>query len=255
MIRLGGYAVAPIKTLKDFLGVIMRFCSLPAILALLCVLASPVARAERATNILALPNDSRIHANVTNEDARQNLVELGRKWDRKLGIACEEDYRIRIHPAHITVLKPIEFPDVSKYPVDGVWQYRFELTRCGSAKIYNALVAAGRDAPPRYSELLPGRTLSPANLMRDVLRTVYMKVTIETRVTEKMQCDDFVVKDTSLTVVPRIATTGVFTSIASPYEEAWIVRYCGKDISVPLCFAPKPGGGVSFLPQSCNEAG
>lgn len=185
----------------------------------------------------------------------KTLAEMGRKWDRKLGISCGEDYRIRVAPGLVMVHSPIEFPDGAKHPTAGTWQYRFELDRCGTSKIYNVIAVADKNAPPRYGELVPGKTLASPILMRDTLGSLYMKATLEAKVKEKKECSDFAVKDTNLTVMPQVAQRGGSIAITSPYEEAWVVRYCGAETSIPVCFTPKPDGGSSFLTQSCKDKG
>lgn len=220
----------------------------------LLALVSNVAFAERATNIQALPPESRILAYVLGDGARDSLIELGRKWDQKLDLECGDAYLVKTQPALVVVHKPIEFPSDSTYPVEGIWQYRFDVSRCASIKTYNAIVVAGKDSAPRYVELLPGTTIASPILMRDTLPIVYMKVTMEAKVKEKKECNDFAVKDTKLTVIPPISKTATGIAIGGRYEETWAVRYCGTEVAIPICFSPKPDGGTSFLTQPCKEA-
>jgi len=234
----------------------MRICVFPVAFMLLGFIASPFANAERVTSVAQsiqkLPQDSRILAYVTGEEATETLLKVGREWDKDLGIVCEEEYGIKVHPAGIFVLATIDLPEDKKYPTDGVWQYRYELTRCGSRQLYNVIVAAGKNAPPQYGRLIPGRTLASPTLLRDTVGPVNMKVTLETKVKENKECKDFAVKDTNVTVMPQVSQTNGVMSVGR-YEETWVVRYCGKDISIPICFSPKPDGGTSMLTQLCKE--
>ena len=221
----------------------------------LLVLVSNVAFAERATNIQALSPESRILAYILGDGARDSLIELGRRWDKKLDLECGDVYFVKIHPALVVVHKPIEFPTDSPYPVEGIWQYRFEVSRCASTKTYNAIVVAAKDTAPRYVELLPGMTIASPILMRDTLPIVHMKVTMEAKIKEKKECDDFAVKDTKLTVIPPISKMATGIAIGGRYEETWAVRYCGDEVTIPICFSPKVDGGTSFLTQLCKEVG
>lgn len=233
----------------------MRLFAFRRLLLAITVLASMPSHAEQAASIRTLASDSRILAYVTSEAAQLNLLELGRKWDKKLGYECDGEYKVKIHRDLISVLKPIELSSEAAHPEAGIWQYRFGLERCGGAKIYNVLVAAMKDAPPRYAELLPGRTIASLALMKDTVPIVYSKVFLETKMKEKKECKDFAVKDTNLTVLPVVSKSDNGTLTAGPYEEAWTVRYCEADVSVPVCFTPKPGGGTALLTKRCSDAG
>lgn len=233
----------------------MRIFPLSTILSLLLVLASSNSHAERAADIKALPKDSRILAYLTDKSATKALYELGSNWDKKLGIGCSGEYSVKVHPAYIVVLKPIDFPNETKHPTDGIWLYKFELSRCGSAKIYSALVVAQKEGAPRFIEFVPGTTIASPILVRDTLPIVYLKLSFESQAKENRKCDDFIIKDTSLTVVPQLSASGNSMSISSPYEELWVARYCGEDRSVLICFRPKPDGGTSITAQACKEVG
>lgn len=231
-----------------------RLPGLSACLVSVALVSFP-AIAERADNLFKLEKNSRILAYLTGDEASKKLFELGSAWDRKLGLqaSCKSQYSVRARPGGIIIHRTIDLPPGAMHPVEGIWQVRFSLERCGESQTYNALVLADNGAAPAYQTLLPGKTIGTPVLLQDVLSQLTVKVFAESKARQNRECDDFIVTDTDLTVPPRVFGSGAGATLAGSYEETWIVRYCGAKIRIPLCFTPKPGGGTSFISKPCSQ--
>ena len=232
-----------------------RLSGLWMCVATAAALVSFSAIAERADNLFKLEKNSRILAYLTGNETSKKLFELGSAWDRKLGLqdSCKSQYSVRTRPGDIIVHRTIDLPSGAMHPVEGLWQVRFSLERCGKSQIYNALVFAADGAPPTYQTLLPGRTLGSPVLLQDVLTQLTPKVMAESKAKQNRECEDFIVTDTDLTVPPKVVGTGAEVTLAGNYEETWTIRYCGANIRISLCFSPNAGGGTSFISKPCSQ--
>jgi hypothetical protein len=221
--------------------------------SILLLFVSTLTLAETIATSRQLVNSGRTLTYLTSETVKDSLITASKKWDETLGYQCADSYSINIDPNFIVVLKAIEFPEESLSPQSGIWQYRFSANRCGGSKTYNVLAYTNKTGMLGYKSLVPGSTAASPILMTDTLKAIYSKVTLETKVKENKECNDFVVIDTQMTKLPSVSLNASSSLISGPYEESWTVRYCGKEMPIPMCFIPKPDGGSSFFTSTCKE--
>lgn len=212
-----------------------------------------ISHAEQVTSLDTLSKDSKILAYVLGDFAKNNLINIGKRMDTVIGIECSEEYSIDLSPSLIAVMEPINFPSDSTYPTAGAWQYRFDLKRCNNTKTYNAFAMTQPNSAPKFGALIPGKTLASPTLVRDTYQTVAMKVAYDEKMKRQRECKDIVVKDTRVTIPPKIVTTGNVPAVSGRYEEEWLVRSCGTEVVVPICFTAKADGGTSFSVQLCKD--
>jgi hypothetical protein len=215
-------------------------CSLAALVACL-----PAAHAERITNLADVQSDDPFVGYMFGAETNQALRDFSARWDRNMGQACAGPYTVDMLLTRVTLLQPIDTPTQGKPPVEGLWQYQFTAQRCGKAKVFNTLVMARKDKEPLYIGLVPGQTQADPNLIRDTLGQLELGAKAEVKAKGGKACKDFAVMDT-LVQTPA-APKG------ERFEERWVLRYCGEERTVPVCFSPKAEGGMSLARLPCAE--
>jgi hypothetical protein len=231
-------------------GVNMSELKILTVLSFLLLFLSSIANAEITQNRSTLKQNPKTLAYLTDSNIQNNLIEVGKALDKNLGVVCTEQFTAKFSVDTISVVKPIDFPDENQHPIDGLWQYRFEFTRCGQTSIYNAAVVAKKDSMPQFLALVPGNSIASPALQIDTIRTIVFKVMTEAKVKSNRQCDDLAIVNTTLSILPEpLSNTGV----AGRWEERWTVRYCGEAIPMPVCFTPN-AKGTSILTETCKEA-
>jgi hypothetical protein len=100
------------------------------------------AKAETVNTIADLQNNKKTAAYVNSRTMYETMFRLGVEQDRKFGLYpnCKSQYLVK--PFSVAVFSPIDFPDDKRHPIKGVWQFRYQLERCGDSKFYNALFIA-----------------------------------------------------------------------------------------------------------------
>ncbi len=210
------------------------------------VAGAPVAHAERITNLAEVESDANFVGYLFGAETNQALRDFAARWDRNLGQPCAGSYTVDMLQTRVTLLQPIDTPAAGKPPVEGLWQYQFTAQRCGKAKTFNAMVMARKDNDPLYIGLVPGQTQADPNLIRDALGQLELSTKADVKAHHSKTCKDFMVTDTQVVTPP--AAKG------ERFEERWVLRYCGEERTVPLCFSPKAeGGGMSFATLPCAE--
>jgi len=222
------------KTVFLFVGILLPLIAFP----------------ETSPNSASLRSNPKTLAYLTDSSVDKKLVDIGKMWDKQLGVVCDSPVKVEYSADRIFIHKPVELPDGAQHPVDGIWQYRFDLVRCGHSTTYNTLVVSQKGAVPRDVPILPGKTIASPTLQMDTLQIVRSKVTMEAKVNKNSQCEDFVVSDTSLVSVPQQAKDG---GAGGRWEERWMARYCNETVPIPVCFNPN-AKGTAILTQSCAEA-
>jgi len=213
-------------------------------------LACAAAQAETIATKADLKPDTNFAAHVASPEVKQKLLDMARQWDKDLGITCKEAYKLDMAKAQVLPTNPIDTPERGKAPVAGVWQYHFTVERCGKPKVYNVLVGVDTDKALQYAPLVPGDTAAEPRMVRDGIRGVGMVTMNEVKAKQGKECQDFAVADTKVTTPAAPSADG--QPVRS--EELWTVRYCGEERKVPMCFLPRPKGGLSFAPISCEDA-
>ncbi len=216
-------------------------------IALACATA---AQAERIATKADFKPDTNFAAHMASPEVKAKLLEMAKQWDTELGTPCKETYKLDMAKADMRVTSAIDTPDRGKPPVAGVWQYHFTVERCGKPKVYNVLVGVDDQKALQYAPLVPGDTAAEPRMVRDGIRGVGMVTMNEVKAKQNKECKDFAVLDTKVTQPGKTGADGQ----PGRSEELWTVRYCAEERKVPMCFLPRPKGGLSFAPISCEEA-
>ncbi len=204
------------------------------------------ANAETVYTTNELPNKKRTVGYMYSRDMLCGLYRLGVEQDKKFGIQQECRTPYRVEPYSVSILQPIDFPDDKQHPVKGVWNFRYQLQRCGDSKIYNAIfIAAGNgDAPPSPRAYYPGATSASPVLVQDTMRSALSSAMVKANLTA---CKDVDVFDMRVTQPPRDVVQGEKT-LKGVWNETWTFRLCGRTVDVGISFIPDPNGdGTQYV--------
>ena len=204
--------------------------------------ATPAA-AEVLSDIRNLQRDSPMAKYLTSSEAQQNLFNLAVGIDRQLGMECKGNHNLKI--VQILILNPIDRADSAPHPTSGVWKYGYDVTRCGSAKRYNALMSAKAGEAPQVMSLVPGTTISSPTLMVDTLRIAFASASL----LFGPDCKDVKLLDTELVQPPRTVTQGDKVR-QGVWDERWTLVGCGQTFPRNITFTPDGAGGthIAFEP-------
>lgn len=134
-------------------------------------------------------------------------------------------------------------------PVSGAWRDQVLVERCKEKVVYNLLVVAHPDAPPSQTLLMPGDTVLPPKVQRDVLGAIDDKLKGKT-------CADPV-------TVPRMTSIGKAEApvqrnqngivIGGKWIEKWTVLHCGAKYDAEVNVTADGKGGANFTLKMLNE--
>lgn len=186
---------------------------------------------------------SRLTAYFHGKEQIGALYEVGRQWDKKLGLQqdCKGPYNIQ--PLSIFLLKPIDFPDGKPHPVTGSWQHRYVFERCGKRMTYNTVFVARNGEKPEARPHYPGTTNASMQQITDALKAATPAALLRLA-KRKRDCKAADLIDTRLTLAPREAKEA--DKPAGRWEEAWTFRGCGQDVELPIVFTPDGKGGMQY---------
>lgn len=224
----------------------MTLASRTAYLLLTACLAAPAGAQAPATPPASggeARQPSRLTAYFHGKEQIGALYEVGRQWDKKLGLQqdCKGPYNIQ--PLSIFLLKPIDFPEGKPHPVAGSWQHRYVFERCGKRMTYNTVFVARNGEKPETRPHVPGNTNASALLLADTLKGATAAALLRLSKRAK-DCRQAELIDTRLTRPPR--ETGETDKPLGQWEEAWTFRGCGHDIDLPITFTPDGKGGTHY---------
>ncbi len=186
---------------------------------------------------------SRLSSYLYGKEQIGALYEVGRGWDRKLGLQqdCKGPYNIQ--PLSLFLLKGIEFPDSQPHPVAGSWQHRFVFERCGKRMTYNAVFVARKGGKPVAQPHTPGTSNASLQQIAEGLKVAAPAARARLAKRHK-DCKEAELVDTRLVHLPQDAKeTG---KPAGHWEEAWTFRGCGHDIELSIVFTPDGKGGMQY---------
>lgn len=189
------------------------------------------------------PDNQAAVAYVRSKPMLETMYRLGVAEDRKLGLqsSCKSQYQVR--PTATLVLSPIEFAEGKSDPVKGVWLSRYQLERCGDAKVYNALFSARDGQAPSSRPFFPGATNAGPVLVNDAMRAA---VSTATTAGVPKDCKTAHVYDMRVTQ-PARDVTEQGTTLKGVWDEVWTFSMCGQLVDVPMTFIPDAkGGGTTF---------
>jgi hypothetical protein len=186
---------------------------------------------------------SRLTAYFHGKEQIGALYEVGRQWDKKLGLQqdCKGPYNIQ--PLSIFLLKPIDFPEGKPHPATGSWQHRYVFERCGKRMTYNTVFVARNGEKPEAKPHYPGTTNASMQQITEALNTATPAALLRLAKRNK-DCKAADLIDTRLTRPPQEAKEA--GNPASRWEEAWTFRGCGHDVELPITFTPDGKGGTQY---------
>lgn len=211
------------------------------------------AQAETVNRNADLPNSKKTVVYMYSRPMIDALYQLGVEQDKKLDIQqeCKSEYKIK--PYSVAVLSPIDFPEDKQHPIKGVWNFRYQLDRCGELKFYNALFIANNGEPPIIKAYFPGSTYAGPLLVKDAMQAAMMGALIRSGLKD---CKELVVFDMHVTEKPHDVAEGE-KAFKGVWNETWTFKMCGKMVDVPMTFTPNEvTGGTSFStgPAKMGEA-
>lgn len=184
---------------------------------------------------------SRLTAYLYGKEQIGALYEIGRQWDKKLGLQqdCKSQYNIQ--PLNLFLLKGIEFPEGKDHPVAGSWQHRFVFERCSKRMTYNAVFVARPGDKPEVRPHVPGNTNASMQQVSEALKAA-APAALARLAKRARNCKEAELIDTRLTHPPREPKEA--DKPAGHWEEAWTFRGCGHDIELSVVFTPDGKGGM-----------
>jgi hypothetical protein len=176
----------------------------------------------------------------------RTLYGMSQSQDQKFGQAssCPPE-QSQLKPLSIFLLSPVSFPANSANPTSGGWQVRYQIDRCGSARVYNAVFIAKVDgAAPDAIAYFPGTSLAGMRLTKDAMVSAVQNAIATSG---QSACKNINVADMALTQPPHNVTEG--TQVHNGvWNENWTFLLCGQRVNVGMTFIPDAsGGGTSFV--------
>lgn len=208
--------------------------------------SSTCAYAETVNTIADLPNNKRTVAYMYASTMQEWLYRLGVEQDRKFGIQQECKSQYRVEPYSVSVLQPIDFPDDKQHPVKGIWNFRYQLQRCGESKFYNTIfiASANGETPPTPRAYYPGATNASPVLVKDAMLGALTSAMVKA---DQKDCKDIDVFDMRVTEPAHDVTDGEKT-LKGVWNEAWTFRLCRQMVDVGISFIPDTtGGGTRYV--------
>jgi hypothetical protein len=196
------------------------------------IVASSPALAVIVKSNADLPKYKSVSEYIFSSEMFENMRIIGIDWDKKLSIMkdCNSGYVVK--PMGVMILSPVDFPQNKKHPVQGSWQVRYQLERCGEVKIYNASFSANPNGSvPNFKQDYPGETLANPKLFNDAQTTSKLAAVYKSGL--KDTCDNVEILDTKISERPHNLTTDNQTN---GWSEIWIYKVCAKEVEVPLTF-------------------
>jgi len=212
----------------------------------LLVASITLAHAETVNTIADLPNNKRTVAYMYARPMQEWLYRLGVEQDKKFGLQQECKSQYRVEPYSVSVLQPIDFPDDKQHPVKGIWNFRYQLQRCGESKFYNAIfIASGNgETPPAPRAYYPGATNAGPILVKDAMPGALTSALVKA---DLKDCKDIDVFDMRVTEAAHDVADGDKT-LKGVWNETWTFRLCGKMVDIGISFIPDAtGGGTRYV--------
>lgn len=205
------------------------------------------ANAETVNSIADLSNNKRIEAYIYGRPMQEWLYRLGIEQDKKFGLMQECKSQYRVEPYSISVFEPIDFPDDKQHPVKGIWNYRYQLQRCGESKLYNVIfIASGNgEVAPKPRPYYPGSTNAGPVLVKDAMIGALTGAMISIKA-DLNSCKDIGVFDMRVTNPPHDVADGEQT-LKGVWNEIWTFKLCGQMVDVGVLFIPTAGGGTRYI--------
>lgn len=207
---------------------------------------SAASHAETVNTIADLANNKKTSAYIYTQPMQDILYRAAVEQDKKFGLQQDCKSQYKVDPYSIAILQPIDFQDDKQHPTKGIWNFRYQIQRCGDSKFYNVLfIASGNgDTPPTSRAYYPGTTSAGPLLVRDAMSSALPSALLRSGLKD---CKDMDVFDMRVTEKAHDVTEGDKT-ITGVWSEVWTFRLCGQMADVAITFIPDAtGGGTSFV--------
>ncbi len=186
---------------------------------------------------------SRLTAYLYGKEQIGALYEVGRQWDRKLGL--QQDARAPTTSSRRTLpAQAHRLPGRQNAPRRRRLAAPYVFERCGKRMTYNAVFVAQPGDKPEVRPHVPGNTNASALLVADTLRGAYPAALLRLAKRAK-DCKEADLIDTRLTQQPRTSSAEADKG-GGRWEEVWTFRGCGHDVELPITFTPDGKGGTHY---------
>jgi len=216
---------------------------------------STASHAEIVNTNADLLNNKKTAAYIYSRPMVEAMYKLAVEQDKKFGLQqnCKSEYRVE--PFSIAILSPIDFPEDKQHPTKGIWNFRYQLQRCGESKFYNTLFFAnsGGETASTARAYYPGKSNAGPILIKDAMLSAAPIGLIQSGLKD---CKEFDVFDMHVTETAHNVVDGGKT-FKGVWGETWTFRMCGQMVDVAITFIPDAtGGGTSFMiaPIKPNDA-
>lgn len=202
--------------------------------------------AETVSTIADLPSNKKTVAYIYARPMQEAMYRLAVGQDKKFGLQQDCKSQYRVEPYSIAILQPIDFPDDKQHPVKGIWNFRYQIQRCGESKFYNALfIASGNgETPPTPRTYYPGATNAGPLLIKDAMLSALPSALLKSG---QKDCKEIDVFDMRVTEKAHDVIDGGKT-LRGVWSETWAFRLCGQMVDIAITFIPDAtGGGTSFV--------
>jgi hypothetical protein len=198
--------------------------------------------------------DSRTLSYVLSEPMIKAMRDIGLQQDGKLELLpdCRSDYTVDTKDVSVIVLRPIVFSGDKRDPIEGAWQTRFPLKRCGESKYYNVVFSAtpGAAAAIGIAYFHPGTSLADVTLVRDAMSVAWAMAAANS---ENKGCSYINMLDMDVTEQPHDVVENGAT-LRGVWKEKWTFLACGTKVDVPMKFVPDAdGGGTSYFTDNAKQ--
>lgn len=202
------------------------------------ILYASVAHAEVVKTTADLKPGSRIVAFIERKDNIQSLGEIGRIWDRRLGIHQECKSEKKVYLDSFSIIKQVTLPEGQNFPTEGMWSYRFNYERCGEKKTYNAILEIKPDGKLRLTPHVPGNSKASITLMIDASKSAYPIAIVKLKKEHNLsQCTE------GIQLINALITQSPSDLPQGGWREDWMFLGCGQHtISLPVDFFPDKAG-------------
>jgi len=143
---------------------------------------------------------------------------------------------------NIVVIEHLVTGEEDAFPLSGIWRDQLAVERCGVRHIHNLRFDAREQAAPKPMVLVPGQSMTSAQLQVDTMRPLVALV--DSRRANAQLCDDTQVRDTSA----PMGLAGGEPDFTQGWIETWTVRSCGDVMDVPITFKTNNDGSTTILP-------
>lgn len=186
----------------------------------------------------------RIETYINSQPMFEILYRMAVEQDKKFGLQpnCKSLYKVK--PLGTIILSSIVFPDDNQHPTEGIWNFRYQIERCGAAKIYNTLfIATDNGEAPTPRIYYPGTTSADPLLIKDAMLSALVAAATDPHLKDCREIDVF---DMHVTKAPHVVTEENRV-VSGVWSEDWTFRMCGQLATVGITFTTdQKSGGTTF---------